>query len=274
MKDRLLSLRDVEYLVAEAGHGPALLLLHGFTGSHQSFAPFLSNWSKRWHVIVPDLLGHGQTSAPIEEERYSWENTLLDLFSILDRLGIERFLCLGYSMGGRLALGLASSQPERVQALILESSSPGLKVAQERAQRIEQDRQLAERIEAYGIKKFVSEWEKIPLFASQQKLPLSIQETQRAIRLAQREMGLAGSLRGIGTGAQPSLWTELHRLTMPTLLLTGEWDEKFQAIADRMMGHIPNVKHRIILQAGHTTHLEQPELYSQEVIHFIEGVLH
>ena len=93
-----------------------------------------------------------------------------DLTALLDRLGIARAPVVGYSMGGRVALHLALGAPERVAALVLESASPGIADAAQRAARVKSDEALADDIERLGIEAFVDRWEAQPLFASQSRL--------------------------------------------------------------------------------------------------------
>ncbi|HRF97559.1 MAG TPA: alpha/beta fold hydrolase, partial [Aggregatilineales bacterium] len=83
------------------------------------------------------------------------------------RLNIPSCTVLGYSMGGRLALAFAIFHPQRVSKLILESSSAGLELAEERLARITSDESLAERIITGGIASFVAEWENVPLWKTQ-----------------------------------------------------------------------------------------------------------
>jgi 2-succinyl-6-hydroxy-2,4-cyclohexadiene-1-carboxylate synthase len=200
------------------------------------------------------------------------EATVDALFQVMDVLGHATFACLGYSMGGRVALSMAAAKPSRFSGLILESTSPGLKNERERLQRIESDERLAERIISIGVEAFVREWENIPLFQTQKALPDEVLGRQRQIRLNQRAIGLANSLRGLGTGAQPPVWEYLSRICVPTLILTGEHDEKFCAIAREMHGKLPKARHVMIPGAGHTVHLEQPNAYLDEVERFLYGI--
>src|SRR5205807_809180 len=106
-------------------------------------------------------------------------------------------------------------------------ASPGLASATEREQRRQSDSALAERIEREGVKAFIDYWEQIPLFASQNSLPREKREALREQRLNNRARGLANSLRGVGTGAQPALHARLPELNLPALLIAGELDTKF-----------------------------------------------
>ena len=116
-----------------------------------------------------------------------------DLASLMAHLGLHRFHLLGYSMGGRMALALTLAQPQRLRALVLESASPGIADAGERAARRLQDESLARHIELEGVRNFVAYWEQLPMFASQRQLPAEIRRMVREQRLKNSARGLAGS---------------------------------------------------------------------------------
>lgn len=253
------------------GAGVPLVLLHGFTGSVSEWANF-GAWDGQRPVLAIDLLGHGQTDAPDNPMRYAMPQAAADVVTLAQTVLAKRpFVLLGYSMGGRLALYAALHYPQALAALILENSSPGLQTAEERAARIVNDTALADRIEREGITAFVDFWQSIPLFATQNRLPQSTQDAVRAQRLAQRPTGLANSLRGMGTGVQPSLWDDLSRLSLPTLLITGRHDAKFMAIGDAMSAQIPHAQ-RLTLDAGHNTHLEAADAFKMAVLQFVRAL--
>ncbi|MBV9689293.1 MAG: 2-succinyl-6-hydroxy-2,4-cyclohexadiene-1-carboxylate synthase [Ktedonobacteraceae bacterium] len=246
-----------------------LVLLHGFTASAASWGYHLDRLAAQGlRVIALDMLGHGASDAPECPERYSLAHYQQDILAVLHELGVRQgeAILLGYSMGGRIALYTAFAGFFR--ALILESASPGIENVAERTQRRLSDEALAARIERGGVAAFVEYWEHLPLFASQQRLPPQQQQALHVQRLRSRAVGLAQSLRGAGTGMQPSLWGELPELRIPTLLIAGELDTKFCTIARRMAQTLPYVQLQIVPNAGHTVHLEQPEQFDQLVINF------
>lgn len=239
-----------------------LVLLHGFTGSASGWGALLDKLATSgFHIIAIDMLGHGQSDAPADPSRYSMEHCQADITGVLQQLDIQpgEAILLGYSMGGRIALYSAFSGYFR--ALILESASPGIADSIEREQRRLSDMALADRIERDGIESFVHHWENLPLFASQHTLPPDKQTALHQQRLHNNPQGLANSLRGVGTGAQPALHTKLPELTLPVLLLTGGLDSKFCAIAQQMQQTLPHAQLSIMPEAGHTVHLEQPEMF-------------
>jgi len=264
-----ISVNGLAYHVEVCGKGEPLLLLHGFTGSSGTWLPFCEKWDRHSMMICPDLPGHGNTEAPDDPERYSMENTIQDLCAILDKLGVERANVLGYSMGGRIALGFAAAHPGRVGKLVLESSSPGLETEEERISRRMKDSELANFIKEQGIEAFVDYWQNIPLFKSLQKMPEPTRKATRKQRLANHPVGLAHSLLGIGTGAQPSYWDSLHSLDVDVMLLVGDLDEKFRKIAEKMSQRLNSSSIKIINGAGHAIHVENPEKFGTIVSGFL-----
>lgn len=258
-----------EYFYETSGTGETLLLLHGFTGSAQNWAAHLPVFSPFFRVVVVDILGHGRSSSPASPDAYKIENVASDLLCLLDELAVSQAHLLGYSMGGRLALYLAVFHPQRWRSLLLESASPGLETAVSRQERSAKDNELADWIEANSIEDFVDRWEQLPLWDSQQQLAAEIRQPLRQQRLQNNPVGLANSLRGMGTGQQPSLWPHLSALQLPILLLAGELDSKFAAINQQMAAQIPNAKLEIIADAGHTIHLERPSAFQQSVLNFL-----
>jgi 2-succinyl-6-hydroxy-2,4-cyclohexadiene-1-carboxylate synthase len=272
MEGRYITIRGLKYYVAVAGVGQPVLLLHGFTGSCKIWMRFVQDCPSDYQLIMPDLPGHGLTDCPLEVSRYSMAETILDLAAMLDAFHIDKCFMLGYSMGGRIALSFALAYPERISGLVLESATPGLAAEKDRASRSERDKLLAARIETVGISAFADEWAKIPLFASQRSLCTKTLAEQHQIRTEQRGTGLANSLRGIGTGFQPSNWSKLTNLHLPVLLITGVLDEKFRKIAVEMMNHLQDARHTEVADAGHTVHLEQPIKFASIVSNFLSGL--
>ncbi|MCG8347697.1 MAG: 2-succinyl-6-hydroxy-2,4-cyclohexadiene-1-carboxylate synthase [Chloroflexales bacterium] len=267
-----LAVNNLMFHVEQAGSGYPLLLLHGFTGSAATWGAHIPHFATRRQIIAPDLIGHGQTDAPANAARYSMAHCVADLLTLLDTLEVERADVLGYSMGGRVALHLAVAAPHRVRSLLLESATPGIDKSAERAERVRSDEALADAIENDGVAAFVKRWERLPLFDSQVVLPPEVRANLHSQRLQNRSIGLANSLRGMGTGQQQHLWDKLSVIKMSTLLLVGELDAKYCATARRMAKTLPRVRMVVVLNAGHTIHLEQPDIFEQEVTEFLDSV--
>lgn len=256
---------------ARQGGGLPVVLLHGFTGDMRTLEDVARGLrAAGFATLSVDLLGHGASDAPADPKAYALERCAAHLAALLDAEGVERAALLGYSMGGRVALGFACAFPARVRALVLVGASAGLASPEERAARRASDEALAEAILREGVPAFVSRWMANPLFASQARLGARFLAEARAQRLENRAVGLAGSLRGLGTGAQPPLHEALPGLALPVLLVHGAEDAKFRAIALDLAARLPNARLAEIPGAGHATQLENPTAFLAAVRAFLE----
>lgn len=259
-----MQINGVSYHVVETGKSspdrPTLVFLHGFTGSSKTYQAWMSAWEKAYHCLSFDMIGHGKTDSPKASSRYRMENVVVDIQQLFQAKAIHQVVLIGYSMGGRVAISFADQFPEMVSGLVLINSSPGLATAEERKQRRASDEKLAAWIKTAGVEKFVDYWQELPLFDSQKQLTVEKQKAVRSERLEQQTLGLANSLIGMGTGSQESYWEKLHRFIFPVLLITGEYDQKFQQIAANMHTLLPISEIATIERAGHAAYLEQPEV--------------
>lgn len=103
------------------GHGEPLLLLHGFSGSSQDWSSLTKEWGEHFQLIIPDLPGHGRSSALSKPFRF--DNAANDVFALMDHLGVGAIKGLGISGGGNVLLHLATKQPDRVNAMVLVSAT-------------------------------------------------------------------------------------------------------------------------------------------------------
>jgi len=104
------------------GQGEPLVLLHGFTGAGSNWQAFIGDLIKEYQLIIPDLRGHGRSTNPSAE--FTFRQSALDLFALLDRLGIQRCKAIGVSAGGKTLLHMATQQPARIEAMVLVSAAP------------------------------------------------------------------------------------------------------------------------------------------------------
>ena len=242
------------------GNGPAVMLLHGFTGDHTTLGVLAQRLSSTNRVVVPDLVGHGRSSSPDSDVAHSVDAMVGHVLGLTDLLELGRRLHLvGYSMGGRVALAAACRHPDRLASLTLIGASAGLAGAQERRARSEADEALAAGIERDGLEAFVDRWMANPVFATQARLGPEFLARARAQRLDNDAAALARSLRGAGTGVMTPLHDRLADCAVPTTVVAGADDPKFTGIAGELAAAMPRAEVVLIEGAGHAAHLEQPD---------------
>lgn len=226
-----------------------MVAFHGFMGCGADFDPMASRLSIEFQS--PDLIGHG-THCSMNPVDY---NTTAQVDYWIERIPKGSIL-IGYSMGGRLALQLATRYPTYFSGLIVIGGTPGLKEREERNRRVQWDAQQALRLRQDGMAIFVDYWQQLPIISTQENIPTEIRKPMMERRLQQDPAMLALSMQHFGTGTMPNCWGELEHLTMPTLLMVGEHDPKYQRIANEMMRYLPSAQLSIVPNAGHCAYLE------------------
>jgi len=220
---RFITIAGVRIHIEVRGQGPDVVLLHGFTGSTRSMAGVAEGLEDRFRILSIDLVGHGRSDAPRAAARYSMECCVDQVAGALDTLVPRRAHLLGYSMGGRVALALCAAQPERVASALLVGASAGIADPDARTARRREDVARAESVERYGMPAFIDAWMTQPMFESQQRrLSAAALDAAREQRLDNRALGLANSLRGMGTGAQEPLHDTIAAVRVPVCLAVGE----------------------------------------------------
>ncbi|HWP07028.1 MAG TPA: alpha/beta hydrolase [Polyangiaceae bacterium] len=233
---------------------PPLVLIHGFTGSAASWDGVRRSLDTATALVSP--LGHGEPGAP-NPKIESWAQELERLAAALPA---EPVHLAGYSLGARLALGLALTFPERVARLTLVSGHTGLATDAERRERRAADARWCTLLEAEGMYAFVDAWEAQPLFASQATLPAAVRAKHRAERLAHDPRALARSLRVTGLAEMPHYAPRLEALAVPVTVMAGELDTKFLALGRGAAERVRGSRFVVAPSAGHDLLLERPDL--------------
>jgi pimeloyl-ACP methyl ester carboxylesterase len=117
---KYLELHGDRVAYQDEGTGDALLLIHGMAGSSEAWRAVIPQLSRRYRVIAPDLLGHGQSAKPRGD--YSLGAFAVWLRDLLDELDISRATVVGQSLGGGVAMQFVYQHPDRCERLILISS--------------------------------------------------------------------------------------------------------------------------------------------------------
>lgn len=115
-------INDIEMYYETRGEGEPLVLLHGGGGVGANWELIFSEPPDGYKLMIPDLRGHGRSTNP--SSTFTFKQVALDVFALLDRLGIDRFKTIGLSLGAKTLLHMATQQPSRVEAMVLVSATP------------------------------------------------------------------------------------------------------------------------------------------------------
>lgn len=235
-----------------------VLFLHGFASAPEAWEPLAGALRHGGALAASELPGHGLPPRPLPEGGFD------AAVRALSRDVAPGAFVVGYSLGARLALGLAAAHPERVRGVVAIGAHLGLESTALRVERQAWERELASVIEHAGLPAFVERWQALPLFETQRARR---SEPEIAARLAaQREQrlrhdpaSLSRALVALGTGGMPLLVPRLRRTRTPILLLAGEHDARFVQQLQRGAELGPHVATQIVSGAGHHVALEAPE---------------
>ena len=227
----------------EAGQGPALVHLHGAGGMRLSPAHDLL--AKQFRVVAFEMPGFGKS--PENTRTQSMPELAATMGAAAEKLGLDKFNLMGTSFGGKTALWLAVRQPERVQALVLES--PAAIRPENAAPPPSSPAELARVLYAYPERQPPSPPPDPAVLAKQQKL--------------------VGRLRG--PNRDRDLETQLAKLQVPTLVGFGTLDRMIPP----EMGHfykelIPNCHLVFVYDAGHAIGAERAEAFAEVVSDFLD----
>ncbi len=116
-EEKIVPINGMQMNYVICGQGDPLILLHGFGVSHLMWNPVVTDLSKEYQLIIPDLRGHGRSTNP--SNKFTHRQSALDVYALLDHLGIAHFKAMGLSAGGAALLHMATQQPDRVEAMVL-----------------------------------------------------------------------------------------------------------------------------------------------------------
>lgn len=242
-----------------------VLALHGFAGGPSSYDTLRGLLPSSIAWSTPTLAGHGaRPRAALDfDAEVAW---------LLAGVGAdERPLLLGYSLGGRLALGMMVAQPDRFSGAVLVGAHLGLADPSARADRLREDGALADELRRVGVDAFFEAWESRPLFDTQRALSPDVRDGRRRLRREHDPRALADALVGLSLGNMPDTRSSLARLAPRLRFVAGALDVKFAGLAAegaRLVRNSPV----LVPGVGHDVILECPDAVAQVVLSSLGGV--
>lgn len=244
-----LPVNGITMAYRDIGDGPALVLLHGFSGTGEVWNPFLEDLSADYRLIVPDLRGHGQSVNP--SGHFTHRELALDVFSLLDQLGIDSVFAIGSSMGAMILLHAATQQRERVKSMVLVGGSPYLP-------------ESARVIYRYSPPDSIPE-EELKWMSKQHK-----GGEEQVMQLMRQFYAYKDSYDDVNF-TKPYLAS----IKASTLIVQGDRDEFFPLeVAVEMYSSIPNSYLWVVPNSGHSAGLEEAQgrkIFTDTVLDFLKG---
>lgn len=265
----------IEVSLLEAGTGGRpLLLIHGFTGAKEDFADHADVLAADgWHVVAPDLRGHGASDQPAGLYAYTLKTFATDVLAVADALGWDRFALLGHSMGGMVVQVAALEAPERLVGLVLMDTTHG-PLGGIDPDGIELGKSVVEQGGMAALVEAQRDRAGDLATAADQRLretrPGYIEFGENKSRACSGDMWRAMIDEIVFT--QPDRLADLAGLAVPTLVIVGEQDQPFLSHADAMAATIPSVQRATISDAGHSPQFENPDEWYGVLSSFLAGL--
>ncbi|KAF3944586.1 hypothetical protein CMV_028957 [Castanea mollissima] len=264
------------YEVGERTNDNVVLFLHGFLGTGEDWITAMKAISGSARCISIDLPSHGGSKIQYhgakdsaQDPTFSIEVVADILYKMIDQITPVKVICVGYSMGARIALHMALRFSDKIKGAVVIAGSPGLKDKVARDVRRAKDDSKAHLLVAYGLQLFMENWYAGDLWKSLRSHPHFNQIVTSRLQHDDVQ-SLAKSLSDLSVGRQQPLWEDLKHCKTPLLLIVGENDTKFKTIAQEMFcevchglksgDNLWNEIHEIveIPNCGHAVHLENP----------------
>jgi pimeloyl-ACP methyl ester carboxylesterase len=281
MIEREVALASGVVAVLEGGAGgKPLMLVHGFTGAKEDFGwnaggvefAYVDRLaSQGWHVVAPDLWGHGRSTHLGDESAYSLDVFVDQVLDLADHLGWKRFTLLGHSMGGMIAQVLALRDPSRVEALTLMDTCAG--VVPGTVPEVVELGQAVAREGGMAVIAAVSAEAGIGANEADQRMRAERPDYAAfcdAKTLSSDAAMFAAMLGRLA--AEEDRASDLRALLIPTQVICGSLDEWMLGESKRLADAIPGARFDVIEGGGHCPQFESPELWWEAFNAFLGNV--
>jgi pimeloyl-ACP methyl ester carboxylesterase len=249
----------LELAFDEAGAGPCVVLIHGHPFDRSLWRPQVEVLATEFRVVAPDLRGFG--ASPATPYRVTLREYAHDVEVLLSRLGIERAAAVGLSMGGLVAMDLATTHPERWWALGLVTTTVEPVTPQEQAVR----RERAELVERDGMQVLI-EYMHTGLYG-----PQATPEVRSCVDAMMARAPVAGAAAALrGRAERPDYRARLRQLDIPTFVCTGSEDPwSNETVTAEIIAHLRHPELLVVEGAGHLPNLEADDVFTPSLMEFL-----
>jgi pimeloyl-ACP methyl ester carboxylesterase len=257
----------------ETGSGKPLIFVHEFAGDHRSWELQMRHFGRRYRSIAFNARGYPPSDVPQDQASYSQSRAADDILSVLDHLRIDRAHVVGLSMGGFAVLHFGFRHAMRALSLCVAGCGYGAEPEQRERFRAEAAT-IADFIKSAGMQSFSEKYAYGPTRVQfENKDPRGFAEFKR---LLAEHSGLGSANTQLGVQRErPSLYDlveDMKRLTVPTLVLTGDEDWPCLLPGVLLKRNIPSAALAVMPNCGHAINLEAPDEFNRIVADFLAVV--
>lgn len=257
----------------ESGSGTPVVFVHEFAGDHRSWEPQMRYFSRNYRCIAYNARGYPPSDVPSDATRYSQDRACDDIRAVLDGLKLEKAYVVGLSMGGFATLHFGLRYSERAHAIVVAGCGYGAEPGK-RQQFQQEAEKTAANLQAKGMAEVAQSYAQGPTRVQfQNKDPRGFAECVR--HLAEHSTtGSTMTLLGVQR-LRPSLYDladGLAKMTVPTLVMTGDEDWPCLEPDLFLKRTIPSAGLVVLPNSGHVINLEEPALFNRAVDDFFHQV--
>lgn len=248
----------------DTGSGAPLVLLHAFPLDSRMWDRVASGLAGRARVIAPDLPGFGRT--PLSAAEPDLDVYATEVLALLDRLGLDRVVVGGCSMGGYVAMAMLRAEPRRVAGLVLVGTRSVADAPEHRQNRYA----MAERAEREGAGPLLEGFMPVLVGAATVEGRPDVIDTLTRMALEQSGAAVAWAQRAMA--ARPDYTAVLRDATVPALVLCGEQDTLIPVDASRSMADVLQRAELVVVpDAGHLPPVETPAAVASAVTGWLDS---
>jgi len=260
-----LGAAELPFYEVHDGNGPFMLMQHGFLSSRAQWLPNLEELKGFCRPVITELWGHGRSPTPVGDEPYLVRNYVAAFEEIRSRLGAAKWVVCGQSFGAGLAIRYAMAHPERTYGLVVTNSLSAFSpagdadrraVTEERIRNLEREGRPA--LEALRI--YPTHAKRLPADAKAQLVADAAGISIEAVKQS-----------WLVTSPELNMQEELTDIPVPTLLVNGIWEKRFQGLYAAAKRLIPDLT-VVELEGGHSINMEAPHAFNEAVRQFIARV--
>jgi pimeloyl-ACP methyl ester carboxylesterase len=257
----------------ETGSGRPVILVHEFAGDLRSYEPQVRHFGKRYRTVAFNARGFPPSDVPEHVSSYSQARAADDILAVLDQIGERQAHIVGLSMGGFATLHFGLRHPQRALSLCIGGCGYGAEPDKRETFRAEAD-VIANMIRTEGMAAFAELYAYGPTRVQYQNKDPRGHAEYKAMLAEHSAVGSANTQQGVQR-ERPSLYTlveQMKRMTVPTLIITGDEDWPCLHPGILMKQSIQSAALAVIPNSGHAINIEEPEEYNRIVGNFLSQV--